>query len=131
MKKYLVVLEDTESLEDTVTSDSLARAKQYAEELLLDKPAGTVAFIYQHCLHAVKAGVVYSRSSPNSATSGARVKKKINMPSGITRKRWTGADKDALRKMFFDGHATNVIADKLERTELAISHQITRMKLVR
>jgi hypothetical protein len=125
MKKYLVLLQLPV---EAVDSDSLGRAKDYAEEMLSGEKAGTTAYIFQHCLHAVKSGVVFSKSSPNAVKSKGSVNRQP-VPAKNAQRVWS-KDDDRLLRVAHDGGASDQeIADGLGRSPKAVAIRRGRLGL--
>jgi hypothetical protein len=99
MKRYVLISE--EGVVETDTT-SLARAKQYVEAALVDKPTGYTVSIYQHVLTGSKTGVVFSKDGCTKRTNG-KAKPKAK-PIAKTREEWTEEEISTLKALFGESY---------------------------
>ena len=120
MKRYVLISE--EGVVETDTT-SLARAKQYVEAALVDKPTGYTVAIYQHVLTGSKTGVVFSKDGCIKRTNGkakpkakAKPKSKAkSKPIAKTHEEWTAEEISSLKGLFNAGYARGYLGKAFPR----------------
>lgn len=128
--KYLIVPD--QDFDNSVTSKSLDRAKQYAETFLSEYPEGTEIVIF--CVKAIaKKSVTWTNGSTRlrkvvKHTSKSESPTQANGTSGITRKRWNVTEDAKLLRMRHEGVDYEIIADALDRTVKSVQNRYCRLQ---
>lgn len=116
MKRHVILVDETGEL--VCGSNSLERARQYAEEYLRTASDGTVVALYSLTESAVKTGVVWSNG-------------KASVPTTKEKRRWTEEEVARLRELFDKGLSDLRIGVAMNRTAAAIHAKLYKLGLSR
>ena len=127
MKRYVLISEDRVVETDTT---SLARAKQYVEAALVDKPTGYTVAIYQHVLTGSKTGVIFNKDGCTKRTTKKKPdRRKPGSPK--TRVPWTDEEIGDLNAWFLLGRSRHEINHSFPRhTPTAVDSKRKKLGLL-